>query len=76
MANALARLYTKYVDASILLRRSVFYYTFISLIGIVVQIGHVTCDNASNNNTMMAEFAKQYERDVGKAFNVKSGHIR
>jgi hypothetical protein len=44
--------------------------------GIVIQIGHPTCDNASNNNTMMTEFAMQYEREVGKAFNVKSGHIR
>lgn len=42
----------------------------------IIQIGHVTCDNATNNNTMMTEFAKQYEREVGKTFEVKRGHIR
>jgi hypothetical protein len=42
----------------------------------IVQIGHITCDNASNNNTMMTEFAKRYEEEVGKGFNVKHGHIR
>ena len=42
----------------------------------MLQIGHVTCDNATNNNTMMNEFAKQYERQVEKVFDVKGGHIR
>lgn len=42
----------------------------------MLQIGHVTCDNATNNNTMMIEFAKRYEGQVGKVFDVKRGHIR
>ena len=42
----------------------------------MLQIGHVTCDNATNNNTMMNEFAKQYKGQVGKVFDVKGGHIR
>jgi hypothetical protein len=52
------------------------YYTNSSSLTRIVQIGHITCDNASNNNTMMTEFAKRYEEEVGKVFDVKRGHIR
>ena len=30
------------------------------------QIGHVTCDNASNNNIIMQEFATHLEHTTGK----------
>ena len=42
----------------------------------IQQIGHITCDNASNNNTMIDEFAIHYHREVGEVFDVKRGHIR
>ena len=42
---------------------------------IIQQIGHITCDNASNNNTMVDEFATHYHCKVGEVFNVKRGHI-
>ena len=42
----------------------------------IQQIGHITCDNASNNKTMVEEFAVQYYREVGKNYNVKRGLIR
>ena len=41
-----------------------------------IQIGHITCDNASNNNTMMQEFARCYRMNTGKVFDVKKRHIR
>ena len=41
-----------------------------------MKIGHITCDNASNNNTMMEEFAKRYHQKSGKCLNIKRGHIR
>ena len=43
---------------------------------IIQQIGHITCDNASNNNTMVDEFVTHYHRKVGEVYNVKRGHIR
>ena len=42
----------------------------------VFKISHITCDNTTNNNTVMTEFAKRYEEEAGKVFNVKHGHIR
>ena len=42
----------------------------------IQQIGHITCVNASNNKTMVEEFAVQYYREVGKNYNVKQGLIR
>jgi hypothetical protein len=41
-----------------------------------IQIGHVTCDNASNNNTMLEEFAKQIKMRTGKSFNPMTDRIR
>ncbi|TFY81893.1 hypothetical protein EWM64_g2114, partial [Hericium alpestre] len=33
-------------------------------VGVVHKIGHVSCDNASNNGTMMAEFARLIHKDM------------
>ena len=41
------------------------------------QIGHITCDNTSNNDTMLAEFARRYaRRNNGKVYDVDKKHIR
>ena len=37
----------------------------------IQQIGHITSDNASNNSTMLDEFAVQYHHKVGEDFNEK-----
>ncbi|KAN0105148.1 hypothetical protein V8E52_011310 [Russula decolorans] len=37
-------------------------------IGILHKIGHVTCDNASNNSTMMEEFAARLKASTGKKY--------
>ena len=36
----------------------------------------MTCDNASNNTTMLAEFALRYRLKTGKKFDVEKRHIR
>ena len=41
-----------------------------------IQIGHITCDNASNNDTMLDEFANCYRFKTGKIFDVAKRHIR
>lgn len=38
-----------------------------------LQIGHITCNNASNNNTTITEFALQYKHKTGSVFDVKGG---
>ena len=40
------------------------------------QIGHVTCDNASNNDTMMEFFGKYIETRTKKPFPHESRRIR
>ncbi|KAG6823240.1 hypothetical protein H0H92_010889 [Tricholoma furcatifolium] len=35
---------------------------------LLLNIGHVTCDNAANNSTMMQEFAKQSKSKLGKDY--------
>ena len=40
------------------------------------QIGHVTCDNASNNITMMKEFAARLENATGKVYKWKKRKIK
>ncbi|KAH9962364.1 hypothetical protein BC827DRAFT_215216 [Russula dissimulans] len=45
-------------------------------LGIAHKIGHVTCDNASNNNTMLPEFAKHIHVYTGWTFNPKTDRIR
>jgi hypothetical protein len=41
-----------------------------------LQIGHITCDNASNNGTMIQEFSRCYKKKTGEHFDVKKRHIR
>jgi hypothetical protein len=36
---------------------------------IVSKVGHVTCDNAKNNTTMLQEFAHCYEAKTGSSFD-------
>jgi len=43
---------------------------------IIFQIGHITCDNASNNETMLQEFAWCYHFKTGVKFDIKHWHIR
>lgn len=40
------------------------------------KIGHITCDNASNNNTMMEFFAKYIEKRTKKPFLFEDRRIR
>lgn len=40
------------------------------------QIGYVTCDNASNMDTMASEFAKQIEEVTGKPWDAKKRRVR
>jgi hypothetical protein len=42
---------------------------------ILFKIGHITCDNASNNDTMMEFFAKYVEEQTKKPFLFKDWHI-
>jgi hypothetical protein len=42
----------------------------------MIQIGWITCDNASNNSTMLDEFAKQILERNGKVFDPISQRIR
>ena len=39
------------------------------------QIGHVTCDNASNMDTMMNEFPRLIEESTGMPWNVKERRV-
>jgi len=43
---------------------------------IIFQIGHITCDNASNNRTMLQEFARCYHFKTSVKFDIKRRHIR
>lgn len=40
------------------------------------QIGHITCDNACNNNTMLKEFAGRFQKKTGRRFDTRKRHIR
>ena len=40
------------------------------------KVGHITCDNASNNPTMMKEFAAQLKATTGKRYNWKKRKIK
>ena len=42
----------------------------------LMQVGHITCDNASNNTTMLQEFARCYYLKTGSTFDVDCRHIR
>ena len=41
-----------------------------------VKVGHVTCDNASNNSTMMKEFAARLKTNTGKKYNWRKRKIK
>jgi len=41
-----------------------------------VKVGHVTCNNASNNPTMMKEFAAWLKATMGKRYNWKKRKIK
>jgi hypothetical protein len=41
-----------------------------------MKVGHVTCDNASNNSTMMKEFAACLKITAGKEYNPKKRKIK
>ncbi len=41
-----------------------------------MKVGHVTCDNASNNGTMMKEFAVKLKTTTGKTYNWKKRKIK
>ena len=51
-------------------------FCFCLLILLYLQVGHVTCDNAKNNTTMLQEFAQCYPLKTGTSFDVKRRQIR
>ena len=40
------------------------------------QIGYITCDNASNNGTMLAQFAERIKTATGVDFDREERHVR
>ncbi|THH18798.1 hypothetical protein EUX98_g8896 [Antrodiella citrinella] len=50
-------------------------YKIVDRIGVAHKVGHITCDNASNNKTMLREFAKHIFTKTGKAYDVKSRQV-
>ncbi|PSR76351.1 hypothetical protein PHLCEN_2v1847 [Hermanssonia centrifuga] len=50
-------------------------FKIVDRLGIADCIGHVTCDNAKNNGTMLAESAAQVQARMGKIFNPKKSQI-
>ncbi|KAF8239860.1 hypothetical protein L208DRAFT_1235677 [Tricholoma matsutake] len=40
-----------------------------------MKVGHITCDNANNNLTMMKEFAAQLKTTTGKKYNWRKRKI-
>ncbi|PPQ85442.1 hypothetical protein CVT24_002947 [Panaeolus cyanescens] len=52
-------------------------YKICDRLHIVHKIGHITCDNASNNDTMLKEFARSscYRLKTGQSYNVSERHI-
>jgi len=51
-------------------------FKIVSRVGIAHKIGYVTCDNASNNNTMLQEFATHIRAHSGRIFDPKANRIR
>ncbi|KAG6859264.1 hypothetical protein C0993_004566, partial [Termitomyces sp. T159_Od127] len=50
-------------------------FKIVDRIGIAHKIGHITCDNASNNSTMIQEFARRLKDAFGKDFQWKKRKI-
>jgi hypothetical protein len=48
----------------------------LTLLLFVSKIGHVTCDNASNNFTMMEELATQLKASMGKKYRWRKRKIK
>jgi hypothetical protein len=46
------------------------------ILAINTKVGHVTCDNASNNTTMMKEFAARLKNATGKKYTWKKRKIK
>jgi hypothetical protein len=42
----------------------------------IIKVGHVTCDNTSNNPTMMKEFVACLKATTGKKYNWKKRKIK
>ena len=40
------------------------------------QVGHITCDNVKNNDTMLDKFAHCFQIKTGMCYDVKCQHIR
>ncbi|KAN0094364.1 Ribonuclease H-like domain containing protein [Tylopilus felleus] len=51
-------------------------YKITAHLAITHKIGHVTCDNASNMDTMMSEFAKHIELTTGKLYDGQQRRVR
>ncbi|KAG6893959.1 hypothetical protein C0993_012623, partial [Termitomyces sp. T159_Od127] len=51
-------------------------YKLVNRIGIAHKIGHITCDNTSNNSTMLQEFARHLKDALGKEFPWKKRKIK
>lgn len=51
-------------------------YPFVNVVYAFTQIGWVTCDNATNNDTMMSRFAELIEEATKKPYDAKTRRIR
>jgi hypothetical protein len=70
MGSGLVVPYSRLLNVLGLLIRYISQFTLKSLL-ILFKIGHTTCDNASNNDTMMEFFAKYVEEQTKKPFLFK-----
>ena len=67
----------KIVDRVDITRKVLVQFMFISVCVMrTLQIGHVTCDNASNNSTMMQEFAIHLTTANNKEYNARHRKIK
>ena len=41
-----------------------------------IKVGHITCDNASNNSTMMSELAARLKTSTGKTYYWRKRKIK
>ena len=67
--------YSRLLNVLGLLIRYASWFTLKSFL-ILFKIGHITCDNASNNDTMMEFFAKYVEEQTKEPFLFKDQRIR
>jgi hypothetical protein len=78
MAVSLVKYSTRYAIAFKLFPKYVLFFFALNDICLLshVQIGHITCDNARNNDTMLEEFARCYHIKTQDDFDVQRRHIR